>query len=180
MVNLSSVIILLINSALFGLFTKLADLTDEHKKKFFKGDSLLFGFLWGIFGSLVIIGNPLLGSFYLAILFHWILRGKIDYLNHRIALLIILITFIYKFNIAKFDWYLFTITFIIYTVIGLLNDNKLIKKTWFTNLNIYSFIIIILFTLYNFKYVIVFYSYVLNSIFYQIPKKIYQKVNISR
>ena len=170
--QLSNFWILLINSALFGFFTKLADLTDEHKIHFFRGDSFLFGILWGFFGAMVILGSPLLGSFYLAILFHWILRGKIDYFNHRLATLIILISFIWVFDGYVFDWFLFGSIFFVYSLFGLLRDNKKIKSNWFTNYNIYSYIVILIFVFSNTNYLIVLYSYILNTFFYQAVKRV--------
>ncbi|MFT4311377.1 MAG: hypothetical protein ACMXX7_02015 [Candidatus Woesearchaeota archaeon] len=44
---LATIPLLLINSFLFGFFTKLADLLDEHGLKMFKGADILFGILWG-------------------------------------------------------------------------------------------------------------------------------------
>ncbi len=164
--------VLLINSALFGLFTKLADLCDEHKWKPFKGAGILFGVFWGIFGAAVVIGSPLLGSFYLAILFHWILRGKIDYLNHRIATVIILISLIAIASQYAFDWYLFGIVFVSFTIFGFLRDYRIINKSWFIAYNVYAYVIIVVFALISSSYLIVLYSYLLNTIFYHIGKQL--------
>ncbi len=169
---LSNIWILLINSALFGLFTKLADLCDEHHWKPFKGAGLFFGILWGIFGAAVIIGHPLIGSFYLAILFHWILRNKIDYLNHGIATIIILISFIFVSKTYQFDWYLFGVIFVTYSIFGVLRDHKKIESNWFTRWNVYAYIILLVFAFLDRNYLIVVYSYVLNSLFYQLAKKL--------
>ena len=169
---LSDFWVLLINSAFFGLFTKLADLCNEHKWNPFRGAALLFGFLWGIFGAAVVIANPLLGSFYLAILFHWILRNKIDRLNHGIGSVIILISFVFVSETYQFDWYLFSFIFIVYTIFGLLRDNRKIRSSWFTKLNIYAYLIVIIFTLLDQKYLIVLLSYFFNTLFYQLAKKL--------
>ena len=171
---LSSLPLLLINSALFGLFTKLADLTDEHGLKWFKGDALLFGILWGIFGALVVMGSPLLGAFYVAILLHWILRGKIDFLNHQIATIIILMAFIFSLQSYTINWYLFISIFIAYSLFGFMRDYKIIKSSWFTNWNIYSYITIGIFIFLDKISWLIFYSYILNTIFYQLAK-IFQK-----
>lgn len=113
---------LLIYAILFGSTMKIADLLDEHDLKLFKGSALLFGALWGIFGSLLILGNNLLANFFLAILIHWILRYRIDYLNHGIAASIMLVAFLYNLPNFAVDWLLFSIIFITYVIHGLIND----------------------------------------------------------
>lgn len=93
--NYHLVIWVLFLSIAFGVTMKIADLLDEHGLKLFKGASLMFGFLWGIIGALLIFDNNILANFILAMLIHWILRYRIDYLNHGIAVSIILFGFVY-------------------------------------------------------------------------------------
>ena len=94
--TLFSVPMLLVYSVLFGLTMKIADLLDEHGLKLFKGSALLFGILWGGFGAMMILGNNILANFFLALLIHWILRYRIDHLNHGVAASIMLIVFLYN------------------------------------------------------------------------------------
>ncbi len=169
--------LLLINSLLFGFFTKLADLLDEHGLKMFKGADILFGILWGIFGTLVIIFSPLLATFYLAILINWIIRGNIDYLNHRIATAIILVSVFFSGIVANIDPILFAVTTILFTGIGMLIDYKLIKRNFLTNNNLFIFIALAIMIYFNTNYWIVLVSYLLNSIAYQ-SVKIWGKRNL--
>lgn len=113
---------LLIYAVLFGITLKIADLLDEHGLKLFRGSALLFGILWGTFGALSILGNSLLANFFLALLIHWILRYRIDYLNHGIGASIILLLFLYNLPNFTVDWLLFLVIFITYSLHGLLND----------------------------------------------------------
>ena len=52
--------------------------------------SILFGFLWGMCGLFLILQDTLLMNVWLAVLIGWILRAKIDRINHGIAASIIL------------------------------------------------------------------------------------------
>jgi len=165
-------ILISVSSILFGFFTKLADLTNEHKRHFFRGDKIIFGILYGIFGSLTILQDELLGAFYLAIILHWIIRKKIDYPNHILAVVIITVSFFSYSNLAKFELAFFSITLILFLLSGLLKDKKIIRKTYFTDFNIYAFIFIILLIFFNREYTIVLISYLLNTLFYSLAKKV--------
>lgn len=80
---------LVIFAFLFGFFLDLADLFNEHGLNWFTGDRITFGILNGIAGVLLINTNPLTCAYVLGLIFFWLIIGKIDYLNHRIAFLII-------------------------------------------------------------------------------------------
>lgn len=110
-------------SLLFGMALKIADLLDEHGLKWFKGAATLFGILWGCLGSIFILSsNEVVGNFYLAMLTHWILRYRIDYLNHGIAASLMLLTLLYRMPNFTIDWLLFTVIYIGFSAHGLLND----------------------------------------------------------
>lgn len=162
--------VLLLNSFLFGFFTKLADLLDEHGLKLFKGADILFGVLWGIFGAFVIIFNPLLATFYLAILISWLIRGNIDYLNHRIATAIILVSVLFSGVVVQLDPVLFSLTLVSFTGIRMLIDYNKIKRSFLIKRNVFVFIILAILIYLNRSYWIVFASYLLNSIAYQSVK----------
>tara|TARA_Y100000310_G_C20611146_1_gene778080 strand:+ start:293 stop:832 length:540 start_codon:yes stop_codon:yes gene_type:complete len=164
-------VIFLINSAIFGLTTKLSDLFNEHGLKWFKGADILFGVLWGIFGALTIIGNPLAGSLYLAILFHWILRDKIDYVNHGIAATIIFLSVLLTPNLVIEPTFFLTIL-VIYSTFGILRDKKKIAGNWFIKSNAHGFFAIIIFMFVNQAMGLVLASYLANTIFYQLAKKL--------
>lgn len=161
---------LLVNSFLFGLFTKVADLLNEHGLKLFRGADIVFGLLWGGFGTLVMVFSPLLATFYLAILISWLIRGNIDYLNHRIATAIILISILFSGVVGELDVVLFSLTLVSFTGIRMLIHYNQIKKNFLTRRNLFIFVILAVLMFFNFSYWIVFASYLLNSVAYQSVK----------
>lgn len=98
---------------------KIADLLNEHKLKWFKGSSVIFGILWGIFGSLFLLTNNIIGNLVLAMNIAFIIRNRLDYINHQIAASIIIITFLFT---TKFEPFLFLTFYIIFLVFGFLKD----------------------------------------------------------
>jgi hypothetical protein len=105
---------------------KLADLLDEHGLRLFKGDALIFGVLWGLFGSLLVAINIPLANIILAMNLAFILRGSIDYLNHRIATVIIIISFLFA---STLDLKIFLISLVLFTLAGILEDrSRIIAK----------------------------------------------------
>ncbi len=139
---LSLPLIVLFNAFFTGVLTKLADLFVEHGYKASSKIKILLGIGWGIFGSLVVIGNPLIGAFYFAILLSWIIRYKLDYYNHGIGGALILLTLFYirpdgiLVNLILFP------TLILFTFFGILSREYGLKDrlSWFHRYNAYSFI----------------------------------------
>ena len=113
---LFSVPILLIYSVLFGVSMKMADLFNEHGFKWFNGDGVLFGILFGVFGGLLITSDPSLTNLWLALLLVNILRFRVDSLNHGIAAIFMFIGFL----IARehFEWISFLYFFLIFSTFG--------------------------------------------------------------
>lgn len=152
---------LVIESVLFGFTMKVADLLDEHGLKWFKDSPLLFGILWGGFGSLLMFVGENLAIFLFALVVHWVLRYRIDYLNHGIAASGMLIIFIYLYPSLSFNWLFFLVVFVSFSVHGLFNDlvdrgkmNGLIAK--YFQSNIHWIWIPLIFALYESRYVDVF------------------------
>ena len=116
---LFSIPFVLIYSILFGITMKIADLLNEHKLKWFKGSAILFGFLWGGFGALLILSNLLIANVYLALILAFVLRYRIDYLNHGIAVIIMFLVFL---STQMVDWNVLLFFFIIFATFGLLTD----------------------------------------------------------
>ncbi len=173
--TLFSVPMLLVYSVLFGLTMKIADLLDEHGLKLFKGSALFFGILWGGFGAMMILGNNILANFFLALLIHWILRYRIDYLNHGVAASIMLIVFLYNLPNFAINWLLFLVVFVIYSAHGLLNDaadRKEISGIWakYFKSNSHYFTIPIILTFINPVYWIVLATSVLHIVSYETTK----------
>jgi len=170
-------ILFFINAFVFGMSTKFADLLDEHGLVWFKGADILFGFIWGILFCFQLFDN-IFASFYLALLFHWIVRGKIDYPNHRIATIIILITTL--FILPELDWLLFGVIFFVFISMGLLNDNNLMRKIVFSKYNLFVILVLVLLSLLvNNLYWLVLLSFILNSLGYQLVKKVWQNIVLS-
>lgn len=85
-------LVLIIFSLIFGVLTKLADLFNEHGlKEPFKGAASLSGISWGVIGAYLISLNPAVCLFYTGLLLYWILRIKLDYKNHAIGGIIMLL-----------------------------------------------------------------------------------------
>lgn len=110
---------LLIYATLLGATMKIADLLDEHGLKWFPGDKLLFGILWGFFGILLILARADIANILLARILVYIPRKRLDYFNHTMAALMIIITFLWK---ASFIPQLFFIFFSIFLIFGFLRD----------------------------------------------------------
>jgi hypothetical protein len=104
---------------LTGLTEKIADLLDEHRMKCFNGSNVLFGILFGVFGSLVIFSNNINANIMLAMVIGCILRGKVDYFNHQLSASIMLIAF---FIGATFDFTIFAIFLAVIILFGGLRD----------------------------------------------------------
>ena len=128
MINLFSPLLIVIYAVLFGITMKIADLLDEHGLKWFKGSTILFGFFWGGFGALIILSNNILANIYLAIILAFVLRYRIDFLNHGIATTIMFLTFL---STQTINWNIFLIFFISFATFGLIHDyleNKKFKE----------------------------------------------------
>ncbi len=98
---------------------KIADLLNEHGLKWFKGLDILFGFLWGIFGIFLIISNVYVANVLLAMVLAFIIRMRIDYLNHAIATLVIIISFL---SYSLFEPKIFFIFLGVFIIFGSIKD----------------------------------------------------------
>ena len=133
--DIFSLPLILLYSALFGLTMKIADLFDEHKMRWFKGDALLFGFLWGIFGILLVLSRADVANVTLAMILAFVVRMRIDYRDHAIATVMIIIAFIWK---STFDLAIFPIFFLTFLIFGWLRDylgDVRKKKDWLYKIN---------------------------------------------
>ena len=83
---------MVVMAMLYGVTMKVADLMDEHGLCWFRGDAILFGFLWGVFGSLLAINDTVIASAIAAQNVAYIARGRLDYRNHQIAATMIIST----------------------------------------------------------------------------------------
>lgn len=107
-------------SALFGITIKVADLLDEHGLKWFKGDRIIFGFLWGIFGSLLMLNSdPVIASAFLAMILGCLVRNRLDYLNHQIGAALMYLT---GFGLISVNFTTLVIFFILFVALGSIKD----------------------------------------------------------
>ena len=77
---------------LLGVMAKYADLFNEHGlKEFFKFSALLSGLIWGGCGVAIVYFYPLAGITYIAHVLYWFHVVKLEYPNHAIAGVMILL-----------------------------------------------------------------------------------------
>lgn len=126
--SLFSTPLIILYALLFGITMKIADLLDEHGLKWFKGSAILFGFLWGGFGALLVLSNNVIANLMLAMTLAFIIRNRLDYLNHQIAASIIIVSFLFG---SVFNPILFLAFYAIFLIFGSLRDyigDKIKKK----------------------------------------------------
>ena len=118
---------IIIYATAYGITMKIADLLNEHGLKWFKGSEIFFGFLWGIFGAMLIIGNNVVANVVLAMNIAFIIRNRLDYINHQIAASIIIIIFLFT---SIFSPILFLIFYFIFLIFGSIKDyvDDILKK----------------------------------------------------
>lgn len=109
-------------SFLFGSTMKIADLLDEHGLRLFRYANIVFGIAYGIAGSLLFLRDPFLPSLLLALMIQWILRFRVDHLNHGIAFALFLVYSFYSKEFFIMDWTLFSFVFLNHAIHGLAND----------------------------------------------------------
>ncbi|MDP1709896.1 MAG: hypothetical protein Q8L21_03350 [Candidatus Komeilibacteria bacterium] len=119
MLENNSILIIILSAILYGITMKIADLLNEHGLKWFKGSAVFFGVLWGIFGGLLVFSGNNIANLILAMNIAFIIRNRLDFLNHQIASTIIIISFLF---FSSFNPVLFTVFYIIFLVFGSLKD----------------------------------------------------------
>ncbi|MDB5260625.1 MAG: hypothetical protein JWN37_856 [Candidatus Nomurabacteria bacterium] len=119
-IYLSSIPILITLSLLYGSSMKMADLFNEHGvREWFKGAIIMMGILWGLFGALLIISNIYVANLVMAMVLAFIVRMRIDYWNHAIATVIIIITFLFTQTIEPTSFITF---FLVFSIFGAMKD----------------------------------------------------------
>jgi len=130
MIDLFATHFIILYAISYGVTMKIADLFDEHGlKEWFKGSRILFGFLWGIFGALLVISNVYVANVILAMILAFIVRMRVDYLNHAIATLIIIISFLFYSSFEPSTFFIFLVVFIVFGSIRDYLDDKLKSKS---------------------------------------------------
>ena len=116
---LFSIPMIILYALLYGITMKIADLLNEHGLKWFKGSATIFGFLWGILGVLLVFSNNTIAIIMLAMNLAFIIRNRLDYINHQIAASIIIISFLFS---STFEPTLFIIFYLVFLIFGSLKD----------------------------------------------------------
>lgn len=79
-----------------GITAKYADLVDEHGvKEHFKGAGMLSGWLWGLSGLGMVWVSPFGGLTYIAHVLYWFQRIKLEFPNHALAGVIMVLSGFY-------------------------------------------------------------------------------------
>lgn len=126
--TLFSLPIVLFYAAFYGVTMKIADLLDEHSLKWFEGDAIIFGILWGIFGVLLIVSNTQVANVLLAMILAFIFRMRINYRNHAIATVIIITAFLLKSTLQPLLFFAFFANFMIFGGIKDYLDDEIKRK----------------------------------------------------
>lgn len=130
-------------SCLFAVTMKIADMLDEHGLYMFKGAKILFGILWGLFGSLIILFDVDTANAIFAMMLGYVVRHRLDQVNHIIAFTMIVLSF-FMFSSTKNNMLL--IFWVAFVVLGKVKDLKYIhnkNKIFNVIQNIYLYIPII-------------------------------------
>ena len=125
--------LIIVYAILYGITMKIADLLDEHgMKSWFKGSTIFFGILWGIFGALLVVSNVYVANAILAVLLAYIFRMRIDYKNHAIATVIIIVTFLVSSTFIPLTFFVFLANFIVFgSIKDYLGDSKKSRGFWY-------------------------------------------------
>lgn len=108
-------------SCLFAVTMKIADLLDEHGLTLFKYADILFGVLWGIFGALLCLCHTIIANVIFAMMIGFVIRRRLDYINHIIAFSIITTVFLLFSELIKPTYFAFLFAIII---LGCIKDLK--------------------------------------------------------
>ncbi len=120
--------VVVLYSIIYGVAMKIADLLNEHGLKWFKYSDLFLGIIWGVFGALILPYNINLANVVLAMNLVFVVRNRLDYINHQIASSIIIITFLY---IGNFKFGIFILFYTIFFIFGAIRDyigDKVVNK----------------------------------------------------
>ena len=83
------ILLIIIITIFCNVFQKIADALDEHGLKLFRHADVLFGVIWGILWALLTNVNSNVATYSVALIFYWLIKGKIDYVNHAISIIIV-------------------------------------------------------------------------------------------
>lgn len=122
-------------SLLYGLAMKMADLHNEHGLKTFRGAPILFGLLWGLAGLALILTDLMLANILFAMNIAFIIRLRLDYLNHVLASSIIIVGFLVFSQLNLIVFLPFYFFFLIFGGLKDLLDDYLNSKSVFKKIS---------------------------------------------
>lgn len=116
-------LILAVNLFIFGVSAKYADLYNEHGlPEKYKGISYLAGIIWGVCGVFTIFISPIAGLSYIAHVLYWFHRVKLEYSNHALAgVMILLAGFYFSGNYLYTHRLELVVLYLLYLITGYLN-----------------------------------------------------------
>lgn len=126
-------VIISVGGIIYGITMKIADALDEHGLRFFKNKNLHrfcqigFGVAWGGAGVALMSADTALANALLAMILAFVLRGLIDYTNHAIAVVGMILFFITT-NIPFDKDFSFIFFFLTSLVLGNVKDLKYKKS----------------------------------------------------
>jgi hypothetical protein len=146
--------LLAIASFMLGITAKYADLYNEHGlRQPFKGAGFLAGLSWGISGMFMIIFSPLGGLTYIAHVLYWFHRIKLEYTNHAIAgIIMILSGFHFQGEFMASHSVDLIAVYLAYLITGYIQTyfkNNFPKTKWFWRLRLRIYLIPIAYALYH-------------------------------
>lgn len=135
-------IVILFLTIIFASFMKLADLAEEHNIKFKFGLKYLFAVIWGVAGSFAVAsGNAVVSSYFIALMFSYILRFRIDTFIHGLSAVIVLSPLLIRDVYISLP--IFFACFIIMVGFGYVHDgldnNRRVKKILLKNRALFLF-----------------------------------------
>lgn len=113
--------LLLVAAFAFGVTNKLADLMNEHGVYWFKSCDLFFGVIWGAIGASLMLNNANLAAVYLSLTLSWFLALKLDYPNHAIAGVIMVLAAVWMAAHNRLDLTAVVILLIAYALSNLVH-----------------------------------------------------------
>ena len=113
----------------FWFFQKIADWHNEHGLKWFPFANVFFGIIWWGIGFYLVGYSQIIATAYLAIVFYWIYKLKIDHINHAISILIIL--FSVFLSQTKIDVFSIVCLLFSYIAIDIIKHRYHLEKSYF-------------------------------------------------
>lgn len=125
-----SFIELFVIAILYGVTMKIADLLDEHGLRMFPGADLLFGIAWGACGSLLVLADPVVANVLLAQMVAYIVRRRLDYVNHAIGATMMIVAFVASTEFLPLLFGVFGVTFLLFGALRDYIGNVRTKRDW--------------------------------------------------